>query len=916
MSQYPAIPSHASARTITQGNEVVVATNRRVTKKYTVSGQAVASERILGNPNVESTHTRNTIMTESFYPGEPVTARSTIQSNPSSVQFVDVPRPKVTNQNFMSPQINMAKMIVPSQNTPTMIRADNTPIETFSKSERKDAEVYNNKYQYNVVIKRHEVGSGATIATPRSNQTSLSQRNVVTEYNSPASYFSQRYVALPGGPTQYATQPANRIEAQHARVTQEFYRPSNNTSVYNSEKELVVEVAGRPKSIHRFEPQNVQQTVESRFYNTLPANYSGRPQKSVEQVAGRGVGQAYGPPEIKNDFVPPFQGKFVVSQTEPSQGGAGQIFPRAEKLEISELVLSNPPVAQGPSTAFVQQNQYFSQRGIQVGAQQPYVQQGGDRLAEAQAAFEARLQAQRHRKSEEEARAQADIARVLALASQQAKAHSHQPALHALAQAQAQAQSFAQNFAAQNNANVQIQANRQSEEEALLKQQAEQWYKAEAQARYQAELQARQSADSGKFRKQSEGQTQVAAQHPQQQVYPGIPFQSQQQPAAVGSTKVIQPIYNLNVPSRTSHSEDNQSQHRIYQKQEGQAQQQGLTIGSRPGSRGEVLRNQHQMHDSPVPQIGQETHQEHHEYHIQENTQQLNNYQGQIERKIDYQEGYTNNYGQSQKGLGQQRYSNGAAEHVLSHQAQGGNAGLIDGHRFTNESNQSGPFSENMEGARGRLLSGGFTANEPAVQVVYDPQNNISNFGALHGGQTRYDDGKVPKISAPSEIRSVDPSGAAEAYPGFKFLKLEDTGSASHEKVEIVFEGIGKYIGGVRFGQLDGYGILYTPDGRSILYEGEFEENQFNGVGIMFNDSRESASEASFAGKLPTNWIRYEGLFLKNKREGFGELFFKDGSHYSGEFANDNANGFGTFVNRQGAKHAGIWRENQLVHLE
>jgi hypothetical protein len=227
-----------------------------------------------------------------------------------------------------------------------------------------------------------------------------------------------------------------------------------------------------------------------------------------------------------------------------------------------------------------------------------------------------------------------------------------------------------------------------------------------------------------------------------------------------------------------------------------------------------------------------------------------------------------------------------------------------EGHRETFESGQSVPLSETNFASTSPDIRKELQSLQPILnQIPTERRQLLGKFEETV---------KTPKQSAPSDIRTPQ----TEPVQDFKFLKLEDTGSASHEKVEIVFEGAGKYVGGVRFGRLDGYGILYTEDGSSILYEGEFEENQFNGVGIMFNDPRPVAQEASFEGVLPCNWIRYEGLFLRNKREGFGELYFKDGGKYAGEFAQDRAHGFGKYVDRKGKEYAGVWAESRLIKAE
>ena len=133
------------------------------------------------------------------------------------------------------------------------------------------------------------------------------------------------------------------------------------------------------------------------------------------------------------------------------------------------------------------------------------------------------------------------------------------------------------------------------------------------------------------------------------------------------------------------------------------------------------------------------------------------------------------------------------------------------------------------------------------------------------------------------------------------------------QKVNITLENIGNYCGEMFDGKLDGYGILSATD-KSILYEGEFFDNHFNGLGIVYNNPIESSESMKFEGRLPCNWIRFEGSFVDSKKEGFGELHFKDGSRYFGEFLNDNAEGKGTYFLRDGDEYSGIWVQNELTN--
>lgn len=42
-------------------------------------------------------------------------------------------------------------------------------------------------------------------------------------------------------------------------------------------------------------------------------------------------------------------------------------------------------------------------------------------------------------------------------------------------------------------------------------------------------------------------------------------------------------------------------------------------------------------------------------------------------------------------------------------------------------------------------------------------------------------------------------------------------------------------------------------------------------------------------------WLKYEGHFKMDKKDGFGILYLTNGEKYSGTFVNDTVNGYGLF---------------------
>ena len=124
-----------------------------------------------------------------------------------------------------------------------------------------------------------------------------------------------------------------------------------------------------------------------------------------------------------------------------------------------------------------------------------------------------------------------------------------------------------------------------------------------------------------------------------------------------------------------------------------------------------------------------------------------------------------------------------------------------------------------------------------------------------------------------------------------------------------MFEGVGSYIGEVSDGVMHGYGRLYNTAGQ-LLYEGEFNENKFAGVGVQYSNGLPPPEHEKGLGAVP--WTKYEGIFYDNQREGLGRLFFADGSEFSGHFKDGKAHGIGAITWIDGTKQTGEWKENVL----
>lgn len=59
------------------------------------------------------------------------------------------------------------------------------------------------------------------------------------------------------------------------------------------------------------------------------------------------------------------------------------------------------------------------------------------------------------------------------------------------------------------------------------------------------------------------------------------------------------------------------------------------------------------------------------------------------------------------------------------------------------------------------------------------------------------------------------------------------------------------------------------------------------------------------------NWLKYEGSFNEDKREGQGIVYFKTGK-WMGNFRHGQPNGHGIFITNADQKFKGVWRNGIL----
>ena len=125
----------------------------------------------------------------------------------------------------------------------------------------------------------------------------------------------------------------------------------------------------------------------------------------------------------------------------------------------------------------------------------------------------------------------------------------------------------------------------------------------------------------------------------------------------------------------------------------------------------------------------------------------------------------------------------------------------------------------------------------------------------------------------------------------------------------------GIYEGEWKYGTMDGHGKLFYPSGK-LAYDGNWTNNQFDKQGIVYNESPVKFDSGfnylDFDG-LDDRWMKYDGLFAEDFKEGYGTLFLANGEKFVGEFQQDMVSGKGEFHRINGETITGVWDNNQLV---
>ena len=105
-----------------------------------------------------------------------------------------------------------------------------------------------------------------------------------------------------------------------------------------------------------------------------------------------------------------------------------------------------------------------------------------------------------------------------------------------------------------------------------------------------------------------------------------------------------------------------------------------------------------------------------------------------------------------------------------------------------------------------------------------------------------------------------------------------------HGKGKFYYKEGSYYDGNWKTNKMDGYGVLYYPNG-SVAYEGEWREDEFDGKGTVFNDQQRVINgtfDFTDFNQLDDELVRYQGELKSDAKDGRGKLILTNGEEYEG----------------------------------
>ncbi len=179
--------------------------------------------------------------------------------------------------------------------------------------------------------------------------------------------------------------------------------------------------------------------------------------------------------------------------------------------------------------------------------------------------------------------------------------------------------------------------------------------------------------------------------------------------------------------------------------------------------------------------------------------------------------------------------------------------------------------------------------------------------------EDRFDEQTQERRAKSVLVDETYPSG--DRYVGYK------RGNVCHGHGTYYWADGSRYEGNFNQDQLEGYGILYNPDDTKA-YEGYFHKDNPHGEGTLyFTNGRKYVGEwkngaESGRGVLydADERIIYEGDWSNGKPNGKGTYYWADGRKYVGDFRNGLSHGKGILYDANGSViYSGEWKDDKPV---
>ena len=213
-----------------------------------------------------------------------------------------------------------------------------------------------------------------------------------------------------------------------------------------------------------------------------------------------------------------------------------------------------------------------------------------------------------------------------------------------------------------------------------------------------------------------------------------------------------------------------------------------------------------------------------------------------------------------------------------------------------------------------RVINNNLNANKPFQNPVQNFAGVLPQYASTNPSNRLTDDTLKEKITAPMrEIGSLSDLSRNHQYQTENPQSQRPLGTKNNIQIEM--QGTGKFLGNLKNNCMTGFGSLFDSKNR-LIFEGDFCNNHFEGIGIMYNYQQIDNDEESrllSQGHICSSWIKSEGLFQNSLRSGSHTLTYQNGTSFSGQFENDNANGFGVLTFPNNKTIAGVWEKNVLI---